>query len=101
MQAIQGMQGVQMVAGSPIRHVVGDGQCMMNPVDIRNYHQPTPAWKALENFAMHNDIRLPLGGGGGGGNIPGGGDPGQHDTSAAGAFQQLVRLKPENSASLV
>ncbi|OQV17787.1 putative Insulin enhancer ISL-1 [Hypsibius exemplaris] len=82
MQAIQGMQGLQMVAGSPVRHV-GDSQCMqMNPVDIRNYHQPTPAWKALENFAAHHDIRLPLAGGG---NLSG--DPG-HD--AAGAFQQLM-----------
>ena len=81
LQAIQGMNGVSMIAGSPVRHV-GDGHLQMNAIDIRNYHQPPPAWKALNDFAMQNDLRLPLNGAG---NMPG--DPG-HDS--AGAFQQLV-----------
>lgn len=86
MAAIQGMQGVSMLAGSPVRHL-GDPNLQLNPVDVRNYHQPPPAWKALESFAIQNDLRHSINGGGG--NIPG--DPG-HDT--AGAFQQLVCVVP-------
>ncbi|XP_055333260.1 insulin gene enhancer protein isl-1-like [Paramacrobiotus metropolitanus] len=80
--AIQGMQGVAMVAGSPVRHV-GDPHLQINPVDIRSYHQPQPAWKALENFAVQNDlVRHPMNGSVG--------LPGDHGHDPTNAFQQLL-----------
>lgn len=66
-----------MIAGSPIRHI-GHGDPHMQ-MDVRNYHQPPPTWKALSDFAMQNDLRLPLNSGG---------SDGSHE--GTGAFQQLV-----------
>ena len=69
-----------MIAGSPIRHIGhGDPHLQMSGMDVRSYHQPPPTWKALSDFAMQNDLRLPLNGGGN--------DSGHEGT---GAFQQLA-----------
>jgi len=46
-----GMQGIPMVATSPVRHESPIGP--LNPVDIHGYQPP---WKALSEFALHTDI---------------------------------------------
>jgi len=45
-----GMQGIPMVATSPVRHEPPLG---LNPMDIHGYQPP---WKSLSEFALHGDI---------------------------------------------
>ena len=50
-----GMQGIPLIASSPVRHdgssPLGPGG--MNPVEV---HAFAPPWKALAEFALHNDL---------------------------------------------
>jgi len=48
--AYGGMQGIPMMATSPVRHEPPHG---VNPVDIHGYEPP---WKALSEFAMHQNL---------------------------------------------
>ena len=45
-----GMNGIPMVATSPVRH---HDSPVMNPVEIHSYEPP---WKALTDFALHTDL---------------------------------------------
>lgn len=45
-----GMQGIPMIATSPVRH---ESPLGINPVDIHGYQPP---WKALSDFALHTDL---------------------------------------------
>lgn len=44
------MQGIPMVASSPVRH---DSPLGMHPLDVQAYQPP---WKALSDFALHTDL---------------------------------------------
>ncbi|XP_018907775.2 insulin gene enhancer protein ISL-1 isoform X1 [Bemisia tabaci] len=44
------MQGIPMVASSPVRHESPIG---MNPIEVQSYQPP---WKALSDFALHTDL---------------------------------------------
>ncbi|XP_014249515.1 insulin gene enhancer protein ISL-1 [Cimex lectularius] len=44
------MQGIPMVASSPVRHESPIG---MNPIEVTSYQPP---WKALSDFALHTDL---------------------------------------------
>ena len=48
------MQGVPMVASSPVRHESG---MQPNPVEVQSYQQPP--WKALTEFAIQSEIDQP------------------------------------------
>ena len=45
-----GMQGIPMVASSPVRHESPIG---MTPLEVQAYQPP---WKALSDFALHTDL---------------------------------------------
>jgi len=45
-----GMQGIPMVASSPVRH---ESPLGMNPIEVQSYQPP---WKALSDFALHTDL---------------------------------------------
>lgn len=45
-----GMQGVALVAGSPVRH---DSPLGLAPLEVTAYQPP---WKALSDFALHTDL---------------------------------------------
>ncbi|XP_064608868.1 insulin gene enhancer protein ISL-1-like isoform X2 [Liolophura sinensis] len=47
------LQGVPMVASSPVRH---ESQIQPNPVEVQSYQPP---WKALSEFAMQSDLEHP------------------------------------------
>lgn len=47
------MQGIPMVASSPVRH---DSPLGMHPLDVQAYQPP---WKALSDFALHTDLEQP------------------------------------------
>lgn len=44
------MQGIPMVASSPVRH---DSPIGMNALEVTSYQPP---WKALSDFALHTDL---------------------------------------------
>lgn len=44
------MQGIPLVASSPVRH---ESPLGMNPVEVHSYQPP---WKALSDFALHTDL---------------------------------------------
>ncbi|XP_039276996.1 insulin gene enhancer protein ISL-1 isoform X1 [Nilaparvata lugens] len=44
------MQGIPMVASSPVRH---ESPLGMNPIEVQSYQPP---WKALSDFALHTDL---------------------------------------------
>jgi insulin gene enhancer protein ISL-1 len=44
------MQGIPMVASSPVRH---ESPLGMNPIEVQSYQPP---WKALTEFALHTDL---------------------------------------------
>ncbi|CAB3378207.1 Hypothetical predicted protein [Cloeon dipterum] len=44
------MQGVPMIASSPVRH---ESPLGMNPIEVQSYQPP---WKALSDFALHTDL---------------------------------------------
>jgi len=44
------MQGIPMVASSPVRH---ESPLGMNPIEVHSYQPP---WKALSDFALHTDL---------------------------------------------
>lgn len=44
------MQGIPMVASSPVRH---ESPLGMNPIEVTSYQPP---WKALSDFALHTDL---------------------------------------------
>lgn len=44
------MQGIPMIASSPVRH---ESPLGMNPVEVQSYQPP---WKALSDFALHTDL---------------------------------------------
>ena len=44
------MQGVALVAGSPVRH---DSPLGLAPLEVTAYQPP---WKALSDFALHTDL---------------------------------------------
>ena len=50
-----GMQGIPLIASSPVRHDGSSplGPGAMNPVEV---HAFAPPWKALAEFALHNDL---------------------------------------------
>ncbi|XP_037025370.1 insulin gene enhancer protein ISL-1 isoform X7 [Bradysia coprophila] len=62
-----GMQGIPMVASSPVRH---DSPLNMHGLEVTAYQPP---WKALSEFALHADFEVKF-------------DPNSHNP----AFQQLV-----------
>lgn len=45
-----GMQGIPMVASSPVRH---DSPLNMHGLEVTAYQPP---WKALSDFALHSDL---------------------------------------------
>lgn len=45
-----GMQGIPMVASSPVRH---ESPLGLNPIEVHSYQPP---WKALSDFALHTDL---------------------------------------------
>jgi insulin gene enhancer protein ISL-1 len=45
-----GMQGIPMVASSPVRH---DSPLNMHGLEVTAYQPP---WKALSDFALHADL---------------------------------------------
>ena len=45
------MQGIPMMASSPMRQEMSGGR--QNPVDVHSYEPP---WKALCDFALHSDL---------------------------------------------
>lgn len=47
------MQGIPMVASSPVRH---DSPLGVHPVEVQAYQPP---WKALTEFALHSDLEQP------------------------------------------
>ncbi|XP_076259951.1 LIM1_Isl and LIM2_Isl domain-containing protein tup isoform X2 [Rhynchophorus ferrugineus] len=47
------MQGIPMVASSPVRH---DSPLGVHPLEVQAYQPP---WKALHDFAMHSDLDQP------------------------------------------
>ncbi|CAI9733992.1 gene enhancer ISL-1-like isoform X1 [Octopus vulgaris] len=47
------LQGVPMVASSPVRH---ESPMQANPVEVQSYQ---PAWKALTEFTLQNDLDHP------------------------------------------
>lgn len=47
------MQGIPMVASSPVRH---DSPLGVHPLEVQAYQPP---WKALSDFAMHADLDQP------------------------------------------
>ncbi|XP_063433216.1 insulin gene enhancer protein ISL-1-like isoform X1 [Mytilus trossulus] len=47
------LQGVPMVASSPVRH---ESPMQVNPVEVQSYQPP---WQALSDFAMKNDMEQP------------------------------------------
>ncbi|XP_014677144.1 PREDICTED: insulin gene enhancer protein ISL-1-like, partial [Priapulus caudatus] len=49
--ALGSMQGVPMVASSPVRH---ESSLQANPIDVQQYQQPP--WQALSEFAMKSDL---------------------------------------------
>lgn len=59
------MQGVPMVASSPVRH---ESNIQANPISVQQYQQPP--WQALSEFAMKSELE-----------------------QSQPPFQQLVRLK--------
>lgn len=61
------MQGIPMVASSPVRH---DSPLNMHGLEVTAYQPP---WKALSEFALHADFEVKF-------------DPNTHNP----AFQQLV-----------
>ena len=44
------MQGIPLIASSPVRH---ESPLGLNPVEV---HAFAPPWKALAEFALHNDL---------------------------------------------
>lgn len=44
------MQGIPMVASSPVRH---DSPLGMNQIEVQSFQPP---WKALSEFALHSDL---------------------------------------------
>lgn len=44
------MQGIPMVASSPVRHESPIG---ISPIEVQSYPAP---WKALSDFALHQDL---------------------------------------------
>lgn len=44
------MQGIPMVASSPVRH---DSPIGVHPLEVQAYQPP---WKALSDFALHADL---------------------------------------------
>jgi insulin gene enhancer protein ISL-1 len=44
------MQGIPMVASSPVRH---ESPLGINPIEVQSYQPP---WKALTEFALHTDL---------------------------------------------
>ncbi|KAL6954445.1 Insulin protein enhancer protein isl-1 [Sarracenia purpurea var. burkii] len=44
------MQGIPMVASSPVRHESPIG---ISPIEVQSYTAP---WKALSDFALHQDL---------------------------------------------
>ena len=44
------MQGIPMVASSPVRH---ESPLGLNPIEVHSYQPP---WKALSDFALHTDL---------------------------------------------
>lgn len=44
------MQGIPLVASSPVRH---ESPLGMNPVEVQSF---PPPWKALTDFALHTDL---------------------------------------------
>lgn len=44
------MQGIPMVASSPVRHESPIG---ISPIEVQSYPAP---WKALSDFALHTDL---------------------------------------------
>jgi len=44
------MQGIPMVASSPVRH---DSPLGMNHIEVQSFQPP---WKALSEFALHSDL---------------------------------------------
>lgn len=67
------MQGIPMVASSPVRH---DSPIGVHPLEVQAYQPP---WKALSDFALHADLEQP------------------HQP----AFQQLVNQVNSNSICMV
>lgn len=47
------MQGIPMVASSPVRH---DSPIGVHPLEVQAYQPP---WKALNDFALHSDLERP------------------------------------------
>lgn len=47
------MQGIPMVASSPVRH---DSPIGVHPLEVQAYQPP---WKALSDFALHSDLEQP------------------------------------------
>lgn len=47
------MQGIPMVASSPVRH---DSPLGVHPLEVQAYQPP---WKALSDFALHSDLEQP------------------------------------------
>lgn len=47
------LQGVPMVASSPVRH---ESPMQANPVEVQSYQPP---WKALSEFAMQSELEHP------------------------------------------
>jgi insulin gene enhancer protein ISL-1 len=47
------MQGIPMVASSPVRH---DSPIGVHPLEVQAYQPP---WKALSDFALHADLEQP------------------------------------------
>ncbi|GLG98736.1 Insulin gene enhancer protein isl-1 [Gryllus bimaculatus] len=45
-----GMQGIPMVASSPVRH---ESPLGVSPIEVQTYQPP---WKALSDFALHTDL---------------------------------------------
>lgn len=66
------MQGIPMVASSPVRH---DSPLGVHPLEVQAYQPP---WKALSDYALHSDL----------------------DQPHAPAFQQLVNQVKKISAIL-
>ncbi|CAG0879475.1 unnamed protein product [Cyprideis torosa] len=50
--ALQGMQGVPMIASSPIRHEP-NADSSVTPTEVTSYQPP---WKALSDFALQGDL---------------------------------------------
>lgn len=79
------MQGIPMVASSPVRH---DSPLGVHPLEVQAYQPP---WKALSDFALHSDLeQSPHNMGGLVGHHGGPPPPPPHSMAHSPAFQQLV-----------